>query len=126
VWHDTDMNPSRSSQLALAVLGCLLALLTRAQAHAYTHAGNDTFAARWNEWGRYKVGAQTIYPAEHHGLWEYDVSEDWDFNIIDPSDAIRNHHLNLDPVGPHAGACVVNNPKVLAMGDGRWAMGDGR
>lgn len=177
----------------MAVLGCLLALLAWAPAaHAYTYAGNYTFTARWNEWGRYKVGAQTLYPAEHHGLWEYDVcpslqtrnlfpsavvssvkqtcdnlwkallnspyllgsaaegvrardvSEDWDLNIIDPSDGVRNHYfdwyanslfanpyvfrfgypLYLDPVGPHAGAYVVNNPKVLAMGDDVFVMLD--
>ncbi len=187
------MTPSRLSRLALAALGCLLASLAwLPSAQAYTYAGNHTFTARWNEWGRYKVGAQTIYPAEHHGLWEYDVcpslqtrslfpeavvssvkqtcdnlwkallnspyllgsaaegvrardvSEDWDLNIIDPSDAVRNHYfdwyanslfsnpyvlrigypLYLDPVGPHAGAYVVNNPKVLAMGDDVFVMLD--
>lgn len=187
------MNPSRLRRLALAVLACLLAsLIWPPAAHAYTYPGNYTFTARWNEWGRYKVGAQTLYPAEHHGLWEYDVcpslqtrnlfpsavvssvkqtcdnlwkallnspyllgsaaegvrardvSEDWDLNIIDPSDAVRNHYfdwyanslfanpyvfrfgypLYLDPVGPHAGAHVVNNPKVLAMGDDVFVMLD--
>lgn len=187
------MTPSRLSRLALAALGCLLAgLAWLPAAQAYTYAGNYTYTARWNEWGRYKVGAQTIYPAEHLGGPEYDVcpslqtrslfpeavvssvkqtcdnlwkallnspyllgsaaegvrardvSEDWDLNIIDPSDAVRNHYfdwyanslfanpyvlrigypLYLDPVGPHAGAYVVNNPKVLAMGDDVFVMLD--
>ena len=187
------MTHPRRPRLAATLIACLLLCLAWSPAAlAYTYAGNYTFAARWNEWGRYKQGAQTIYPAEHHGLWEYDVcpslqtrnlfpsavvgsvkqtcenlwkallnspyllgsaaqgvrardvSEDWDLNIIDPSNSTFNFYfdwyanslfsnpyvlrigypLYLDPVGPHAGAYVVNNPKVLAMGDDVFVMLD--
>jgi len=143
-------------------------------------------------WRATKVGADHVYPAEHLGLWEYDVcpptqtrslfpsavvanakqtcdnlwkallnspyllgsaatvvrakdmSEDWDLNFIDPSDGGRNHDfnwyinslllnisvlralypLNLAATGPQAGAQVVNNPNVLAMGDDAYVMLD--
>lgn len=184
---------STRRHFAAILLGCLLTCLAWSpDAQAYNYFGSYTFTARWNEWGRYKQGAQTIYPEEHLGLWEYDVcpslqtrnlfpsavvgsvkqtcdnlwkallnspyllgsaaagvrardvSEDWDLNIIDPSDTVRNYYfdwyanslfanpyvfrigypLYLDPVGPHAGAYVVNNPNVLAMGDDVFVMLD--
>lgn len=179
--------------IASALLPVLLTwLVATPPALAYTYAGNYTFTARWNEWGRYQQGGYTVYPAEHLGGLEYDVcpslqtralfpaavvsnvkqtcdnlwkallnspyllgsaasgvrardvSEDWDLNIIDPSDNVRNHYfdwyanslvanpyvlrsgypLYLDPVGPQAGAYVVGNPNVLAMGDDVYVMLD--
>lgn len=189
------MNTSRWQPLVVVLLCSLLAAVAcwpRDAAGAYNYSGNYTFAGRWNELARSKVGLDYVYPAEHLGLWEYDVcpptqarslfptavvsntkltcdnlwkallnspyllgsaatvvrakdmSEDWDLNFIDPSDNVRNYYfnwyvnalllntyvlralypLNLAPFGPQAGAYVVGNPNVLAMGDDAYVMLD--
>lgn len=78
------------------------------------------------------------------GVRARDVSEDWDLNYIDPADPLRNYYfdwyansllsnpyvlrisypLNLQPLGPHAGAYTLSNPNVLAMGDDTYVMRD--
>lgn len=178
--------------VAALTLGLPTLMALPLDAAAYSYGGTYTFAGRWNELTRSKVGSDHVYSAEHLGLWEYDVcpptqarslfpsavvantkqtcdnlwkallnspyllgsastvvrardmSEDFDLNFVDPSDNVRNHYfnwyinslllntyvlrilypLNLAATGPQAGAYVVNNPNVLAMGDDAYVMLD--
>lgn len=166
-------------------------------ASAYNHAGQYTFAARWDEAGASTSGGVTTYPAEHRGANEYDVcpprqlslmfpaavvagnirqtcsnlwvallessqtlgsaitltrakdlSEDWDLNFVDPSVGNVNHWFDWydnqynspsswgNPTvsrsgypltlsgGPHAGEPVLNNDRLLALGDDNLIMLD--
>lgn len=69
----------------LALLVCV------GSAHAYNYAGNYTFAARWNEWGRYTSGSVVVYPEEFGNFNEYDVCPPQQTSVIFPSAVVSGN-----------------------------------
>lgn len=60
-------------------------------AHAYNYAGNYTFAARWNEWGRYSSGGVVVYPEEFGNFNQYDVCPPQQTSVIFPSAVVAGN-----------------------------------
>ncbi|HEX5356317.1 MAG TPA: DUF6701 domain-containing protein [Aquabacterium sp.] len=70
---------------------CLLTLWWGGAAQAYNYAGNYTFAARWNEWGRYSSGGVVVYPEEFGNFNEYDVCPPQQTSVIFPSAVVSGN-----------------------------------
>ncbi len=77
-------------------LGLLTLIALPLDALAYSYGGTYTFAGRWNELARSKVGADHIYPAEHLGLWEYDVCPPTQARSLFPSAVVANTKQTCD------------------------------
>lgn len=72
-------------------LGLWLMLAWHGLALAYNYAGNYTFAARWNEWGRTTSGGITTYPEEFGNFNEYDVCPPKELSTMFPSAVVAGN-----------------------------------
>lgn len=70
---------------------CLMLLLGCGLAQAYNYAGNYTFAARWNEWGRYSSGGAVVYPEEFGNFNQYDVCPPQQTSVIFPGAVVAGN-----------------------------------
>lgn len=97
-----------------SLLACLTLVLGLAQpAQAYNYAGNYTFAARWNEWARYKSGSVTIYPEEFGNLWEYDTCPPTEVSAIFPATTVSG---NLKQTCDNRWKALIESPYLMGSG----------
>lgn len=99
-------------RLTCTLLGTWMLWASLAQpALAYNHAGNFTFAARWNEWGRYKSGGVTVYPEEFGNLWQYDTCPPTEVSAIFPATTVPG---NIKQTCANRWKALIESPYLMA------------
>lgn len=89
----------------------LLGVCLLQSAQAYNYAGNYTFSARWNEWGRYKSGSVWVYPEEFGNLWEYDTCPPTEVSAIFPATTVSG---NIKKTCDNRWKALIESPYLMA------------
>lgn len=89
----------------------LLGVCLLQSAQAYNYAGNYTFSARWNEWGRYKSGSVWVYPEEFGNLWEYDTCPPTEVSAMFPATTVSG---NIKKTCDNRWKALIESPYLMA------------